>query len=646
MLSLTIDGYPAVVKSGTSIKLTRNNPYFEISGDYTLEVSLPIAGCVQNRRIFGTIDRSTTDFTNLIGKKYTMELVAHPIALQGTAEIVSVTEREVKVQLLAGISDFAHAIDDDGCVDDLDLGHAWDIFPEFEDGLGSWQPGYSREEMAKMFSIKPVPLNQDFTVDQMMHGAFGETDSLCYPIYSKTDDVLLNPTVWNDDNGALILYYWDSETASYKPTNEDGFENLSSMPYLCDIIERIINAVGYEVGDITSLTGTWRKNLFIANTRSVIERAKTLPHWTMATFIEELQKTFGGVFVVSGKAVSFIMRKQWYGASSEHIKLERVDDVHSVEIDPDGEQSASSGGNVAYAWPATDDILDIPQEVWENADIRHLSSYDLIEAEVEAMSETERARSMYLYHDTSTGYHYALLHRKDSENVYDLVRVNQCGALYRIEGSYERDVELDIVPVRMDLLAYVQSIAPTTFFRGTLATGLPIMSGDDTSLGVRTYYSIDEAINPNQSEGGDTYTDTTKDKLELAYYDAHTTSVSPQTGKTAHIPTGIQWLTDPDSGLLAFPTNISPPAEEDASLHWWKLSAPEGTECIGNALTGAAQIDEREEVHFDIYDRFSLDPMAPYNIKNKRYACRKLEITITEDGIKYPIEGTFHEITD
>ena len=45
MLQLTIGGLPAVLKAGTSIKLTRENPFFSDAGDYTLEVTLPLDGC-------------------------------------------------------------------------------------------------------------------------------------------------------------------------------------------------------------------------------------------------------------------------------------------------------------------------------------------------------------------------------------------------------------------------------------------------------------------------------------------------------------------------------------------------------------------------------------------------------------------------
>lgn len=53
MIKLIIDGKEAVIKAGTSFKLTRMNPYFEDQGDFTFEVQLPLDGCAENLAILG-----------------------------------------------------------------------------------------------------------------------------------------------------------------------------------------------------------------------------------------------------------------------------------------------------------------------------------------------------------------------------------------------------------------------------------------------------------------------------------------------------------------------------------------------------------------------------------------------------------------
>ena len=62
MIKLIIDGKEAVIKAGTSFKLTRMNPYFEDQGDFTFEVQLPLDGCAENLAIFGALHRAEVVF--------------------------------------------------------------------------------------------------------------------------------------------------------------------------------------------------------------------------------------------------------------------------------------------------------------------------------------------------------------------------------------------------------------------------------------------------------------------------------------------------------------------------------------------------------------------------------------------------------
>ena len=112
MIKLIIDGKEAVIKAGTSFKLTRMNPYFEDQGDFTFEVQLPLDGCAENLAIFGALHRAEVGKVGLIGKKYDMQLIAPPVDVHGYAQITNITDTEVKVQLVAGRSSFSHAIED------------------------------------------------------------------------------------------------------------------------------------------------------------------------------------------------------------------------------------------------------------------------------------------------------------------------------------------------------------------------------------------------------------------------------------------------------------------------------------------------------------------------------------------------------
>ena len=105
MITLHINGKPVITKSGTTIKLVRENPLFTESGDYTFDITLPLAGCPQNQRALGLRHRPEVRLDDLCGKRMPFVLQTTVLRIDGTAVVTSVNQEEAKVQLLAGASD-------------------------------------------------------------------------------------------------------------------------------------------------------------------------------------------------------------------------------------------------------------------------------------------------------------------------------------------------------------------------------------------------------------------------------------------------------------------------------------------------------------------------------------------------------------
>ena len=73
MMKLTINGIEAELKTDTTFKLVRENPYFSENSDYTFDVALPLRECPQNRLIFGLLDRPEVAHADLLIKKALMK---------------------------------------------------------------------------------------------------------------------------------------------------------------------------------------------------------------------------------------------------------------------------------------------------------------------------------------------------------------------------------------------------------------------------------------------------------------------------------------------------------------------------------------------------------------------------------------------
>ncbi len=645
MMQILIDGREAVIKSGTSFKLTRMNPYFESQGDYTFDVQLPLLGCRENQYIFGTIHRPEMPLTDLIGRKYSMRLIAPPLDLEGYAEVTNVSEAEAKVQLVAGYSALTHAIEDDETyVDALDLGNAWDSWPPFSDGQDTWEPGSTTDEMARMFYYLPIDTAGKVTPLTIAHGTFHQTDSVCFPIYCEPDDKPANPWRMSTSEFRLELNITDSELGTVTTANS----LIAPQPYLLDLVKRVITSAGYTVGDISSYAGDpLASGIFIANSRAVLRRSAALPHWTLPEFLKEIQNFYGCVFVVDGKKhVDMVPRAAWYTGTTDRAELAEVSDELSADIDTDGETKNSAAGNVDYDWPKDDDILRLPDDVWENAEVLAMANYTAIQSHFNSLKDTEKAKSLYLYEDEATNRTYAILHRADNTSKFSLQRVDHYAPLLRDTSSRDISTSLKIVPARIAMSAgyWIQNGEPVAFIEGTASTGYPVLESQDTTLATSNYYSVDAAINAD-TDATATTTDSSKDILEVAWYDG--SSYVSYNGEHRPCPVSVPYAKHETNGYYITPhrlTIASKTVGADGPFSLTEKGTAYGN--IGTLIDGAASIDSRVQHLFQFTDDIACDPTVPYLIRGRRYACYKLELTIDEHGLQPLKKGYFCEIAD
>lgn len=328
MIALYINDMPAIIKSGTSIKLTRENPFFTSAGDYTLDVVLPLSGCMENLQIFGALQYRAVSLNFLAGKKFPFRLVTELLTLEGTAIVTNVTQDEVKVQLLAGNSALNFdTLGEDGekYIDDFDLGRAygnlWD----------KYHPNEEQTDVGTMRMLMSAPFTIEQT-DRLLHGSVEETDCVCFPIWSDTDAAWANQhqyafwgnyssgdRIWRDDARTYRFILKGNESDFYPdlleyPPNSMPYtadpprlhlrDNLvlAPQPYLCIIVERVLGALGYSLAPAdNALHQGWMGQAFVANARGTLHFAGCVPHWTVKEFFTELRNLFGVIVLVEGK---------------------------------------------------------------------------------------------------------------------------------------------------------------------------------------------------------------------------------------------------------------------------------------------------------------------------------------------------------
>ncbi|MBQ7635155.1 MAG: hypothetical protein IJS89_06255 [Bacteroidaceae bacterium] len=492
---------PAVLKTGTQIKFTRENPFFSEAGDYTLDVTFPLAGCSQNQKIFGTVHRPEMSRKALLRRSFTFRLQAGLFSLSGKAAVTGVTQEEIKLQLLAGKSAFNFDSTDtesgeDVYIDELNLGRMtqriWDRFnlwasanmQEYIDSyLGNgWNYGRNN-------SLPAVMISKAMTAADRSHFMFGDsdmTDCVFFPIYSEEDEAWsnwLDYRYWGDDiymgDSANPRHTWRMDMETYyfrlkagksfplphtQPPGRYLFQELTynsgtpvtddfsiaPQPYLCYVVESVFAALGYTLhpADNALRHGAF-KNVFLANARNTEYLADVLPHWTVKEFFEQLQKFLNVMVVVNGNNVSIVSRNTAY-QNGEPTVLRAVTDEQSTDLDEEADTKDPTAGNVGYAFPDAMTAKNRLGERYDRVEVRFFDSYAAIEEDFNALQSDEKMQSNILYIDMATGERYYIATDINASSLfeYSLKTCDLMGPLWRTR-TLKVDNELKFVPCRM-----------------------------------------------------------------------------------------------------------------------------------------------------------------------------------------------------
>lgn len=692
MISLYINNKKAIIKNGTSIKLTRENPFFTNSGDYTFDVVLPLDGCPDNQKIFGVLYHPSISLKFLAGKTYPFVLVTEILTLEGEAVVTNVTHEDVKVQLLSGNSALnfdALGKDGEKYIDELDLGRAYGEL---------WQKDFPDTEQTAMDTIQWL-LSSRFTAEErenLLHGDITKTHSVCFPIYSQADGAFANiheysywgeneylgenDRQWRDDLRTYTFPY--NQASQDLPNSTDDLSDIlvdetivmAPQPYLAVIVERVLGALGYTLSaNNNALRSGWFAQIFVANARGGLNFAACLPHWTVKEFFDELRKTFGMIVFINGKQASVVSRETIYdGKTATEITLPI--DERNTDIDEDGEQKDTTSGNVGYDFTdSADPWLSIGEEAYDKMSLRRVAD-DNITTEYEALTDKQRSESNILFYTETAGSRFAIFKESettaDDGNVtteYALTEVDQMGPLFRDE-DFKVDTKLRIIPCFMSedipvnrvkrdwgtaILEYSQGsvypVDPTQAELDGMEYGgfhVPFLVTADTRAASELapfslYASIMEDVDTSSEENEK------QSVLEVAcncgvtyhqqFYPNHVYEPSLLYDVNLPYPVGVPYYRSRMEGLPAHQVMQHVPNCRQFLLH--DTDAPMFT-CLNG---GKLNIDTRVVRQISFIDN-QTNPHLLYLINGRKYVCQKIEITLDEHGVQPLKKGFFFEV--
>lgn len=676
MLTLYLNSKPAVLKAQTEIKLTRENPLFTDSGDYTFEVSLPLDGCAENLAIFGALHRAEVGKGAWLGKRLRALLVSLPLRVEGTAVVTSVTDAEVKVQLLGGRSALNVSL-----LDEQGRDRYIDELPSLGQAL---QGAYVRA-MGE-HSVQTY----ESTRDAMMRGKLmwqadesdptslyiGDDGATALPIYSTTDKKLVNELcetmartgsgggAFGDKSLGLLAPIKRAGSTIDSTVFDDGYI-FAPQPYLVPLIERIFRALGFEVrAEDNALRGTWFEHLIVANVRPTLDYRQMLPHWTAREFVTEVQRFFGVLIEVDGKRLKITRRASLYAADRSEVVLSAVSDAYTTTLEQEGSRKDVARTRVGYKLSGVPSALALPDELLSKAERVSFDGLANLGAVDDLNSSYGTGR---IYDNDLTGFSHTYLLDHGTDNRWALDVVDPLGAhrpkkdpvadgAPTPKDDKEREVELRIVPAfavegakRACLVSLVDLSMEPQFFPqpyGYMATS------DTATASESSHFSVYRALYPKTEQKKAAK----REVLEVAYYSGRRRKMVDERGGGR------------DSGQQASATSYALPmacgcpyyiSQEHSKLlldvsyrlllNFKGLTAKEedagySEGMVRDVLTAYTPADTRVLMAATFLHAGALSPTSRYVIRGREYLCQRLEYTLTDEGVSPLVKGYFYEL--
>lgn len=632
---LYIDDKEAAIPEGDSFTYFEESSLFSDASGYSLDITLPLRGCAQNRAIFGYIERNPPK-----SARWPATLLLGSKRKEGTVVLVDVTLDAVKVQFLADrATDAASDTLEEKYIDKLQLPTNY-VEGGNDDGAFA--------------TFNPTNFMQD--LDYQLSSAFTSK----FPNSSTGGDKRIIVRI-----PGIVIPWINTEEGSvqnamlnrvYKYTEEVKRCGLSWMPYLLPLAKEIAKAIGY-TPDFSEWEATNLKNLVVCNAVPVDRTsgweynfARALPHWSVAEFFTSLAPILSGKFEIDRlrKTITFKDSEKQMRERAV-VVLDEVDDYHEINSSFGLEETDGSYVRTKpyrYADPGHEmwKFMDCPWYI-EKLHGRRIKTYPNLNAALGAMNEvkTRKDQHQYLY--------YAM-----AENVYlcfyNFVTVTGTPGEYIVQTSIQPRVvnifgpkeygmkddieyeELKCLPVitpstsveltpegAYDMLAAIRDGHTYEADNGIIEDTLETVDSETREQILDDTYQtlpVDEIENGDMEDEGAFY-----DNLFLGYWTGWKAS-----DPFNFCPAGYGFR------LYDFSVQKREPFSMRLNDGNWE------------PYKNLPKIDESTKFIYTFYSNHIPDVNAEFSIRGKRYLCKKIEATLNHLGMSRCMRGEFYPIVE
>ena len=625
MIELFINKLPADLPADFSFSMEYENEFFTKASEYSLDIELPLLGSPNNQKIFGNIHRVTTPKSNV-----NYEAVAYVngrCVSHGYALILSVTDKSVKIQLVGNTS-YVNSFCADEYIDEMDLGYL---------------------EMPKIDSINWTnywsTVNVKKTEFYKAFGSVDDTDAVLFWAFDKDPKDCLT----SFPHSPIFNHYFPNHPfPSFSSVDSDSelvlidLYRYSFQPYLLRVIEKMIRAMGFTIRR-NDISHTWLRNLYICNYKPTTEKARNntigadggtlrwfthtaLPHWTVSTFINEVEKLCACIFIFNtyNNTVDIIQLDKFYGDMADvyEVSDDCILDEYEFEFADDESDKDLATGNISFSKAYTDKFLKFTEEVRNSIETQnHYGSLDELQSAYDGMAASDRAKVLFI--DDSTGREYIYYANEEGET--KMLEVNVWADLIRPDSS--GDVELRIVP------ANTRDYGVGWWFDMS-------QSKPSASLNLQIPFSVTEATSAEYTAAQDiienSYSNAKKDESSDCM------EVMLSTGQWYHLAT----YSGHDFEYPAPFADFNMPGSMKGKLPEMSLSLKDVCEqSLGHMYRNIPSYRSDQKFVFRFLAKSVPDAQQPYRFHNQLYVCRKLNADFANSTKDLVFEGEFYRLS-
>lgn len=629
MITCIINGHKAYPISTSSIKVTYANQYVTDDGEYTYDITFPM-NILENRVIFKNVSR--LEVKKNIAKYDDCKLFCNSqLIMSGVGTILSVNEKEIKLQIVGGKSRIKF--------NDRMTKHYIDEIPF---GTAD-KPGYTVDKGWSQGWKGLQKIKDIYRLDDDKSKFLGVEGKWCFvPIRDETNDMIAN-FVGVDKTKVFIGY------------NAPFIVNPAVQPNLMYIFRKVVEFEGYTLKRNDFDCKPWNL-LYIASAYKTRELRRALPHWSSYTFIEEFRKLFNATIVFDDiqKTCSVIKKSELTTADS--VAIEPLDE-YTTDYDEDGSFSTSSTANLEYNLGDSanrDNYEVISKKVFENFEIVHSTEprypQNQFQGTTQSWSEKQKRQTIIEYN----GSYYIYVENEDGSRTWQLAGV--WSPLIR-DSSSDDYVDLNISPA-------AQVVEDINFKTAII--------GEDNYYEKRCLLSIPNDKEPDSKEcdvddDGYNYTsvqnaiddESTLDKSEDDQECMNIFFIIPgevqDDNKFSWVRAKSRWpkfKTDYrinkeycGSAVGGFGGNGGGTIKEKYPYSLSICTKSTNDVTLGCLHDNGLRIDNKNCMEIKFKSDEIPDPSKIYIIRNKKYVCEKIEMEVKDDAIEPVYTGYFYMLS-